>query len=101
MITSCLNTIQNYTQGYVVGKPSMWIDYNQGIAGVSASCNAKDNSNCTLMYTLDGSKPSLDNSIPYKLGEVIEIEQVTPVLFKAFIDGLIESPTVGRIVDPF
>ena len=89
------NTIENYAKGYVVADPVINVETNL----VTAKCN-EDNMDCVLRYTLDGSKPD-ENSMKYENGQQIKIERKTAVLFKAFQNGLIESSTVGLIVDPF
>ena len=68
-------------------------------AKVSVNCNEED-TDCVLRYTLDGGKPN-ENSIKYTDGESIIIENVTPGLFEVFVNGLIQSATVGLIVDLF
>eukprot|EP01084_Bolivina_argentea_P215206 365345_1 len=92
------NTIQNYTDGYVVDDPIVNVDNNNQLVQVSAKCGSKS-PQCVLRYTIDGSKPNL-NSIKYEQNQILKFYITTPVLFKAFQNGLIESATVGQIVNP-
>eukprot|EP01084_Bolivina_argentea_P215205 365344_1 len=95
------NTIKNTTNGYVVDDPVVDIQINKetNIAVVTAKCGA-NNPLCTIRYTFDAGKPNI-NSMKYTIGQQLKYYVVTPVLFKSFQNGLVESATVGAIVDPF